>query len=215
MAVFPEFSLTGSVDPTRMPEQLITLDAEPVRALMALTETAHVAAVFGIAERAEAGPYITQVYARNGELVGVQRKRHLGEDEDGYAAADDEAVFTLDSARFGIAICAEGGVDRPWQAAASAGATVVLFCSAPGLYGRREDEAGWRDGHGWWEGCGLADARAQAARLGLWVALSTQAGSTHDVDFPGLAALVDPRVEVVARLPDWQPGTLIVDVPAG
>jgi predicted amidohydrolase len=122
-------------------------------------------------------------------------------------------MFTLGPTRFAIAICAEGGVDRPWHAAAAGAASLVLFCSAPGLYGRRQDEAGWRDGHGWWEGCGLADARTQAARHGFWVALATQAGSTHDEDFPGLAALVDPHGEVVARLPDWRPGTLVVDVP--
>ena len=34
VAVFPEFSLTGSVDPRRHPERTLTVDAEPVRALL-------------------------------------------------------------------------------------------------------------------------------------------------------------------------------------
>ena len=211
LAVFPEFSLTGSVDPTRTPDQLTALDAPCVRELVAATREFGVAAVFGVAERTDNGPRITQVYAHDGELGGVQRKRHLGEGEDGYGPADDDATFTLGPTRFAIAICAEGGVDRPWQSAAAGGASLVLFCSAPGLHGRRRDEAGWRDGHRWWEGCGLADAQTQATRHGFWVAMATQAGSTHDEDFPGLAALVDPRGEVVTRLPDWRPGTLVVD----
>jgi predicted amidohydrolase len=43
--------------------------------------------------------------------------------------------------------------------------------------------------------------------------MATQAGSTEDEDFPGLAALVTPAGEVAARLPDWRPGTLTVDIP--
>jgi 8-oxo-dGTP pyrophosphatase MutT (NUDIX family) len=42
--------------------------------------------------------------------------------------------------------------------------------------------------------------------------MATQAGATEDEDFPGLAALVTPSGEV-ARLPDWRPGSLVVEVP--
>jgi len=60
---------------------------------------------------------------------------------------------------------------------------------------------------------GVGDARRHAQRLGLWVALAGQAGSTADEDFPGLAALVSPGSGVTARLPDGHEGTLTVDVP--
>ena len=123
------------------------------------------------------------------------------------------ALFHLGSLPFGVAICAEGGVDFPFSEPAAAGARIVFFCAAPGLHGRRTDEAAMRDGFSWWEGCGLGDARRHAQNFAVWVALTTQAGSTHDEEFPGLAALVSPDGEVVARLPDWQPATLIVDVP--
>jgi predicted amidohydrolase len=61
----------------------------------------------------------------------------------------------------------------------------------------------------------VADAQHHAQRLGVWVAMATQAGSTVDEDFPGIAALIDPRGQIVERLPDWRPGTLVVDVPIG
>ena len=59
VAVFPEFSLTGSVDPRRHPERALALDAGPVRALLEGTRRAGVAAVFGIAEHEGATFHIT------------------------------------------------------------------------------------------------------------------------------------------------------------
>jgi hypothetical protein len=78
---------------------------------------------------------------------------------------------------------------------------------------RRTSEDSWRKGFAWWEGSALGDARRQARRLGLWIALAGQAGATADEDFPGLAALVGPDGGVAARLPDWRPGVLTVDIP--
>ena len=214
LAVFPEMSLTGSVDPTQRPERLIGLDHPAVAALTASTHDLGVAAVFGIAEAADHGvACITQVFAQHGRFAGVQRKRHLGDDEIGYRADDADVVFELDGLRFTIAICAEGETDRPFAHAHSAGAALVCFSAAPGLWGRRTTEEEWRLGWEWWCGHGLRQAREHARERGLWIALAGQAGSTDDEDFPGLAALVDPRGEIVAQLPDWQAGNLVVDVP--
>jgi predicted amidohydrolase len=214
LAVFPEMSLSGYVDPAAHPEQLLALESEPVASMVELTGQHSVAAVFGLSELGHDGaPYITQAYARDGQLIGAYRKRHLGEGEEAYTAGTESALFRLGTLSFGIAICAEGGVDYPFDEPASAGAGVIFFCAAPGLYGRRADEESWRAGLAWWESCGLADAQRHAVRTGAWIALATQAGSTVDEDFPGIAALVAPTGEVVARLPDWRPGTLTVDLP--
>jgi predicted amidohydrolase len=214
LAVFPEMSLTGSVNPARTPEQLLTLDDPAVAAMARLTKETGVAAAFGLSER---GPgdaaHITQVAAAGGRVVGMQRKRHLGDDEESYTAADEDATLEIDGARYAIAICAESGVDRPFAHAVAADAKLVLFCAAPGLYGRRIDEAAWKRGWEWWRGCGLGDAQRHARERRLWIAMATQAGSTHDEDFPGIAALVDPDGNVRAELPDWREGTLVVDVP--
>jgi predicted amidohydrolase len=128
---------------------------------------------FGIAERATDGrPYITQVFAAAGRVAAMQRKRHLGEGEEAFTPGTESVACEHAGGSFGIVICAEAGYDGPFDAAASAGAGLILFPAAPGLTGRRTDE-----------------------------------------DFPGLAALVRPDGSVAARLPDWQPGVLVVDVP--
>jgi predicted amidohydrolase len=214
LALFPEMSLTGSVDPAARPDRLMSLDDPAARRLARATGDAGVAACFGLAERpAGGGPHITQVFAAAGRVAGAQRKRHLGEGEEAFCPASESAVFTHAGVRLAIAICAEAGHDAPFDAAAAGGAGLVMFPAAPGLYGRRTSTASWREGFAWWEGCGLGDARRHARRLGLWIALAGQAGSTADEDFPGLAALVGPDGTVTGRLPDWRPGTLIVDIP--
>ena len=212
LAVLPEFSLTGSVDPVEHPERAIAVDHPAIGRLAAAAHTTGVGAVFGFAEARAGEFFITQSYAANGQLVGVQRKRKLGEDERGFAVGSDTAIFEHGATRFGAMICAEAHADFVWDAAAASGVSVVFVCSAPGLYERRTTEARWRDGFEWWEARGLGDARRHARRLGLWVGMATQAGSTADEDFPGIAALVDPHGEVVARLPDWRPGTLVVEI---
>ncbi|HEV8064327.1 MAG TPA: carbon-nitrogen hydrolase family protein [Acidimicrobiales bacterium] len=216
VAVFPEFSLTGGGDPARFPARAISQSHPAVLQLAEATARFGVTAVFGIAESGgTAGThfFITQLVAHDGELHGFHRKRHLGEDEEAYNVGGGTEVWNVAGTRFGVVICAEARADFTWDALAAAGADVALFCAAPGLYGRRTDEASWRTGLAWWEECALGDATRNAQRLGLWVALATQSGSTEDEDFPGLAALIDPEGRVTDRLADWAPGTLVVDIP--
>ncbi len=214
LAVFPEMSLTGSVDPVANPERLMRVDDLAVGRLVRASEEAGIAVCFGIAERGAGGrSHITQICATAGQVTGVQRKRHLGEGEESFTAGANTTVFEHAGVKFGVAICAEAGFDPPFDTVAAAGARLMLFPAAPGLYGRCTDEASWRNGFSWWQGCSLGDARRHARRLGLWIALASQAGTTADEDFPGLAALVRPDGDVAARLPDWREGTLAVDIP--
>jgi predicted amidohydrolase len=213
IVVFPEMSLTGSVDRMHWPGHAIGLTHPAVGEIAAAAARVGVAALFGIAQALDDRVYITQVLADGGRVVGHYQKRTLGDDEEMYRAGSDPARFALGTTPIGIAICAESGADAPFDDAAAAGARVVFCCAAPGLYGRRTDEAGWRSGFDWWAGAALGDAARHARRLGLWIALSTQAGATADEDFPGLAALVDPTGAVLTALPDWHEGTLLVDLP--
>ncbi|MFL6204339.1 MAG: carbon-nitrogen hydrolase family protein [Acidimicrobiales bacterium] len=211
LAVLPEMSLTGSVDQVEHPEHALALDDLAITELAAAAQAAGVEAVVGIGERRGDDLYISQLHLAHGTIAGVQRKRRLGEGEEGFATSQHTQRFVSSGVPFGVVICAESHVDRTWAASTSEEERLVCFCSAPGLHERCTSEEGWRRGFDWWGTAGLADARHQAERLGVWVAMATQAGSTVDEDFPGVAALIDPRGEIVGRLPDWRPGALVVD----
>ncbi len=214
IAVFPEMSLTGYINPKTHPDDAITLTAKPVLALAAATADTGVAALFGIARRDfGGGTQITQVFAKHGHLAGTYGKRFLGEGEEEFQASASPFTFSLNDARFGAAICAESGVNYPFAEPAADGAGVVFHCSAPGLYGRPATEAEWRDGFDWWHGECLERLSAHASANKIWIAATGQAGSTVDDDFPGWAGLFDPTGKLVTELPDWVEGTLIVDIP--
>ena len=216
LAVFPEMSLTGSVDQVRRPEHAVALDDPAVAELARSAAALGVEVVVGIGERLGDDLYISQLHLADGDVAGVQRKRHLGEGEEGFLPHGDTPRFASGGGvPFGVVICAESHVDFTWDASSAAGERLVCFCSAPGLDERCTSEKTWRSGFDWWGTAGLADAQHQAKRLGVWVAMATQAGSTVDEDFPGIAALIEPTGEIVDRLPDWRPGTLVVDVPLG
>lgn len=215
LVVFPEMSLTGSVDPAVHPGRLVAADHPAVVALARATGGTGTGACFGIAERSARGaPYITQVVAADGQVIGTQRKRHLGEGEEAFIVGTGSEIFDHAGTRFGVAICAEAAFGAPFDSAAAGGASLVVFPAAPGLHGRRTDEDSWRRGFSWWQDFGLGNARRHARRLGLWIAMAGQAGPTVDEDFPGLAALVGPDGSVTASLPDWREGTLTVEIPA-
>jgi predicted amidohydrolase len=212
--LFPEMSLTGYLTPAVGYRSALTLDDEPVRWLVAATRQLGVTAVFGITERlAPEGFGIAQVVASEGEILAVQRKRHLGEGEEMFTAADPGAcVVDLHGTAVGLAICAEAHHVAPFADAAEGGATAVLVSSAPGLRGRRTDEAGWRDGFDWWRSSALADLRPKAIAHNLSIAIASQSGMTEDEDFPGWGALIRPDGSVAAELPDWREATLVVEL---
>lgn len=70
IAVFPEFSLTGSVDPTPHPQRAVSTDSDLVAEPVVATGRLGVAAVFGIAARTDERFYIAQLHAEQGELRG-------------------------------------------------------------------------------------------------------------------------------------------------
>src|SRR5215207_630983 len=95
--VFPEMSLSGYCEPARFPEAMQPLDGPGVRQFVALTERYPLAASAGFMETNPAGkPFITQVLARAGQIVGVYRKVQVVDEEAAWFNPGNETpVFTL------------------------------------------------------------------------------------------------------------------------
>lgn len=214
IAVFPEMSLTGYLDPAIHEQHFLSLDSPHIATLVGYADLLSVNVLFGIAERGNNDKFhITQVHAADGLVTGVYRKRHLADNELAFTAGDNSYLGKHAGSNFGVAVCADYEVRDEFVAASEAGASIVFHSSAPGLYGERKtDDASWRSGFDWWRSSTIEKHSRRAKELGIYIAMSTQVGATLDEDFPGWSALFDPEGNVVAELPDWRAGNLIVEI---
>lgn len=213
---FPEMSLTGYIDPVRMPRAVLRLDSESVEHFAALTAGTNLTAIAGIVEANPAGkPFITQLVAQNGRLLGVYRKNHIAPDEEAsFAPGTEMPVFHHGAVTFGVTVCADIDCPELFAHCAGQGAQIVFEAAAPGLYGEQATR-NWHSGFAWWQGeCETKLAR-YARDNGIWIAVATQAGRTIDEDFPGGGYLFDPTGRRVTATRNWSPGILYAEAEIG
>ncbi len=210
---FPEMNITGYVDPTRYPGAVIRLDGPEMADFLRRTREYEGTVLAGLIERNPAGkPFITQVAARQGRLLGFYRKVTIADDEAAwFSPGDGVPIFEHAGLAFGIAICADIGNAEVFATCARQGARIIFELAAPGLYGEQA-ERDWQSGFAWWEGACREHLGVYARQHGCWVAVATQAGRTVDEDFPGGGYLFDPRGERLFASPDWTPGEVYLDV---
>ncbi len=222
IAVFPEASLTGYVDPTRYPDAPVRLNGPEVAAFVALTRGSPVTAIAGLLEaRDQDGgrPYLTQIAARDGALLGMYRKRTIPPEEahlfaPGPDSAANVPILSAAGVPFGLAVCADIDCPAVFANAARAGARVVFECAAPGLYGAQETRD-WRSGYEWWRGEYHTKLVHYARADALFIGVATAAGRTCDEDFPGGGYIFAPDGSCLAETPDWREGMLVATLPIG
>lgn len=214
VVAFPEMNLTGYSDAGRFPQSVIDLDGPEVERTVSLTRDYPFAVLFGIEERNPQGkPFITQILARRGQVLGHYRKITIEEEElNGFAPGNgDVLVFDAGGARMGVSICADLHNEAVFAACREHGAEVVLELAAPGLFGE-QSQRNWQSGYAWWEGDCRRYLGAHAKSQGLWIAVATQAGRTVDEDFPGGAFVFSPNGERLFATADGSPGAVFLDI---
>ena len=217
IVAFPETSLSGYADPQLYPDAVIGLDSPEVVQLLAMTRGKAMTVLAGILEKNPYGkPYITQIVARDGSMVGLQRKMTSGEAqsgqlEDWHAIGNQVNVFTHNGITFGIAICADIDNAAVFAEHARLGASMVFELAAPGLYGEQATR-NWSAGYNWWEGDVCKAMAHYAQKHRYWAAVATQAGRTVDEDFPGGAFVFAPDGRRVFATEDGTPGAVYLEI---
>lgn len=213
--VFPEMGLSGYCDPAKFPGAVVPLDSSFVRQFVHLTRQHGITASGGFIEQHPRGkPFIAQVVARDGEILAVYRKMHVVDEEaEWFSPGSGTAVFDLPlpegRLRCGVAVCADSERPDIFADLAAKGARLVLHSSAPGLYGRRTDEASWQAGYDWYKGFLAGQLPVYARDNGLYIAVATQTGSTVDEDFPGGSFVFGPDGTCLASTPDYREALLV------
>jgi predicted amidohydrolase len=216
--VFPEMGLSGYCDPGKFPGSVQPLDSPWVRRFVDLTVRHGIAASAGFIEANPDGkPFITQVLAQDGRIAGVYRKVHVVEEEaELFSPGHQTPVFKLrvsgGDLPCALAVCADS--DRPdlFAAFAGGGARVVFHSSAPGLYGRRTDEASWRSGFEWYKSHLFERLPVWARENALYIAVATQTGATVDEDFPGGSFIFGPDGSCLAGVEGYEEVMLVYEL---
>lgn len=215
VAVFPEMGLSGYCCDEHYREAAQPLDSPLVRRFVDMTTRYRIAASCGFIEaNGEDKPFVTQVLAQNGRIIGVYRKVHIVDEEtELFSPGGEMPVFKLpvgdEELTCALAICADS--DRPdlFARFAEQGARVVFHSSAPGLYTRRTDEASWHAGYEWYKSYLEERLPACARDNRLTIAVATQCGATVDEDFPGGSFVFDPHGSCLACTEDYKEELLV------
>ena len=210
---FPEMCLTGYADPTRYPEMMLNLNGPEIARFLHVTRKFSGTVLAGFIEANPDGkPFITQIAARNGALLGYYRKITIRDEEaEWFAAGQAVPVFYHDDLCFGIAICADLKNHEVFSQISNQGARLVFELAAPGLYGAQETRD-WQAGFAWWEGECEKYLGSYGRDYGAWILVATQAGRTVDEDFPGGAFVFASGGKRVFASPDGSAGAVFLEI---
>ena len=138
LVCFPELSLTG-YSTEHSPGLAMGIDDPMVMSIIDATSDLGIAVCFGFVED---GPYITQVVAEDGRLVGSYRKTHLGERETPvFLPGDSVEPIRTRKAALGIQTCWESHFPLITMEYAMRGVDLVLMPHASGLTGERRRDS--------------------------------------------------------------------------
>lgn len=220
---FPEMSISGYADPERYPQAVLRLNGPEVSRFLEITTRApNTTVLAGLIEANLDGagqpvgkPFITQIVARNGELLGSYRKVTIKDEETQWFSPGERVpVFKQGWLTFGIAICADISNEKVFAECARQKANIVFELAAPGLYGEQETR-NWQSGFEWWRGECHKYLSQYAAQYKIWIPVATQAGRTVDEDFPGGGYVFAPGGECLFETPDGTPGAVYLDLDRG
>lgn len=211
---FPEMSITGYADPYRYPQAVIRRGGPEIKRFLDLTKGNPATVLAGlIEENADGGkPFITQIAACDGQMLGYYRKVTIkDEEQEWFSPGDRVPVFQRDSLIFGITICADISNVAVFGDCARQGSKIIFELAAPGLYGEQATR-NWQSGFEWWRGECREKLSRYTRKYQQWIGVATQAGRTVDEDFPGGGYVFSPNGECLYETLDWSPGAAYLEI---
>jgi NAD+ synthase (glutamine-hydrolysing) len=203
LVVFPELTVPGyPPEDLLLKPSLIAANQEALHEIA--LHTTDLTAIVGFAD-AKDDIYNTAAVLHDGALAGVYRKHYLPTygvfDEDRYFRAGDEnAIFELGGAVFGVSVCEDIWYPTgPPAAQAQAGAQVLINISASPYYAGKSASRERM----------LATRAEDSVAI---VAFCNLVGGQDELIFDGGSVIIDGRGEVLARGPQFKEALVIVDL---
>ncbi|MDD4503254.1 MAG: carbon-nitrogen hydrolase family protein [Clostridiaceae bacterium] len=210
---FPEMNITGCINPIKYPNAVISRYHSSIQRVADMSYIYQTIIIAGFSEKNYVGkPYIAQLVAKEGKIVGCYRKRAISVDESEWFSPSAEVpIFSYSEINFGLALCSDiddGGIFREY---ADKGVSLVFMSAAPGLCGR-EETRDWKSGFNWWRSECKSKLGKYAAENGIYIAATSQAGRTSDEDFPGGGYVIAPGGNCINETDNWHEGMLVAKI---
>lgn len=207
IVAFPELAITGYP-----PEDLVLkrsfIEANVAAMERVASSTGDALVVFGFIDRGHGSLYNAAAVCQGGRVLGVYRKHLLPN----YGVFDERRYFEPGRGHFlfetpdgvvGVCVCEDAWSETgPVTRQGDAGAQVVININASPFH---KDKIGER--------LKLLSVRARRAKAAI--AYVNMVGGQDELVFDGGSLAVDPAGQLLARLPQFEEHTALVDVPLG
>lgn len=203
---FPELSVTGYTL-KRLTEVLKGPGAVKIMdRLVELAREAHLVIIAGLIEvSGSQKPFITQVIAGPEGLIGLYKKTHLSPAEKGvYQAGQNIEAYNFRDTTFGVALCYETHFPDISSVLALMGADILFFPHASPRGDPRGKFQSW-----------MRHLPARAFDNGVFIVACNQVGSnSDDFLFPGVALVLGPDGQILAKYTGGEERILFADLKA-
>lgn len=203
---FPELCVSGYTTRALAAETAESLPGPSADRLQRIARREKTVILAGLAERDDAGRiYAGHLVVTPEGLAGSYRKLHIAPPErDVFTAGTDVPLFGAAGVRFGIQLCYDAHFPELSTRMALEGAELIFMPHASPR-GTPDDKLNSWSRH----------LTARAFDNGVFVAACNQTGSNRKgLQFPGLAMVVGPSGEIVARASGPSEGLLLADLKA-
>ena len=203
---FPEMVLTGYSTRGTLVDHAMPSGGAVADTLQELADREAITLLVGTAEPAPGNKiFAAHWVVRPGAPLAIYRKTHIAPPEKQILAAGDGApVFDIGSMRLGIQLCYDAHFPELSTHMASLGADILFF---PHASPRGNPEGKLRS----W----MRHLTARAFDNGVYVVACNQAGDNGEgLSFPGIAAVIGPSGDLLAKDTSGREGLLLFDLEA-
>ena len=203
---FPELCISGYATRTAAADAAEGVPGPSTDFLQQLARREQMVILAGLAEKDEAGNvYADHLVVTPKGLAGAYRKVHIAPPErDLFAAGSSVPLFSGAGVRFGIQLCYDAHFPELSTRMALEGADLIFMPHASPRGTPDEKFNSW-----------TRHLTARAFDNGLFVAACNQTGANGmGLQFPGLAVVVGPSGQVIARAAETEEGILTADLKA-
>ena len=203
---FPELCISGYTTRKLAADTAELVPGPAVDKLQEVAVREKMVILAGLAEKDDAGRiFASHLVVTSDGLIGSYRKLHIAPPErEVYTAGSSVPLFSAAGVRFGIQLCYDAHFPELSTRMALEGADLI-FVPHASPRGTPDDKFNSWTRH----------LTARAFDNGVFVAACNQTGSNQmGLEFPGLAMVVGPSGEVIARAAESQEGLLVADLKA-